>query len=266
MESAVGRDKYRLTVHRIRSTIIDRARNDLARRAINSGSKYMFCIDGDMLFSVKDFYHLLDLDLDIVSGVCATRPIQGFMVKDEDVKIAAYFRNKWDELSSIVDFPWLDAETEEERSKLDPLLEVDGVGAAFLCVKTDVLKDMAEYDKSLGGGPFSQFRPLPWMPEPLGEDMSFSWRAREKGYKIHLDQRVLIGHVGEYAYSYYDFREHSQEFMKKNLAKLTEIKAKLYPEFGELKTPEDYFKRGIALKEEAAKYSIKADPGEEIEK
>ena len=46
----------------------------------------------------------------------------------------------------------------------------------------------------------------------LGDDFSFSHRAREAGYKVYADTTVRLGHIGRYAFSWEDAGGSNQRF------------------------------------------------------
>lgn len=153
------------------------SRNKLAMEAIQSQSDYVMWFDSDMLFSPDVMVEMMDEleaeKLDILSGIYFRRVKPYTPVIFEHLKInkdgSCYHRN-----------------FENDYPK-DTLFEVDGIGFGGVIMRTSVLIDVfAEF------GTF--FNPL----NGIGEDLSFCWRARKLGYKIHCDSRIKFGHCGHY--------------------------------------------------------------------
>lgn len=84
------------------------------------------------------------------------------------------------------------------------LTEVRYVPTGFTCISRKLLEDMAKtlplvwYDESIQIYPF--FLPMVYdnagRMEYLTLDFAFSQRARDLGYKIYLDTRIVLGHIG----------------------------------------------------------------------
>ena len=154
------------------------AREDFAMKAIQSEFDYVFWMDSDMQFPADALEVLLEdiqkHDLDIVSGLYFRR-------------IPPY---------SPVLFDKLEMEGEEchwsEFKEIPPdeLFEIGGCGFGCVLMKTDVFFDVITKFGKI-------FSPI----GRNGEDIAFCWRARQCGYKIWCDPRVLCGHV---AYSVVD--------------------------------------------------------------
>ncbi len=74
---------------------------------------------------------------------------------------------------------------------------MEGVGTAFLLIKTEVFKDILE-----------KYNTYPFQPiSGYGEDLSFCVRARGCGYKIYIDHDLTIGHIGKKVYTKNDYVE-----------------------------------------------------------
>lgn len=89
------------------------------------------------------------------------------------------------------------------------LTEVRYVPTGFTCISRKLLEDMAKtlplvwYDESIQIYPF--FMPMihdnDGRLEYLTLDFAFSQRARDLGYKIYLDTRIILGHMGMKIYA-----------------------------------------------------------------
>lgn len=163
-------------------------------KPFNGQFKYdrILWIDSDISFSPQDVENLVSHDVDIVSGC----------VKVDHNTFALRYFGRFDrpdgsgyEYSSEVCEMKLNAEGQpfdafdmwQKTRNEDGLIEVDGCGGAFLCVKAGVYESME----------------FPWyrvgMKDGIGqlslsEDMAFCVRAKEAGYKIWADPMVRPVH------------------------------------------------------------------------
>lgn len=154
----------------ITDTLIAEARNRFAKEAIEGGYDYVFFMDSDMTFPTDALVKLYEDNVDVVSGLYFKRrpnysPIMYPTLRIEDDKFVFE--------SYLDDYPE------------DQMVEVEGVGGGCLLIKTSVLEAV----QNRFGGPFDQLG-------GIGEDFSFCLRARECGYKIFCDTRVVCGHQG----------------------------------------------------------------------
>lgn len=134
------------------------ARAALVEEAIKTNCEHTLFVDDDMTFKYIDFAHLLDAQVDVVSGL---------------------YRKK-DPNPMYVGMPV------NPENKNGELIEMEHIGLGFALFKTSVLKDIV---KKYGNQPFL---PLPGM----AEDASLCFRYREMGGKIWLHPQVKLGHVG----------------------------------------------------------------------
>lgn len=155
-------------------SLIYNARNDLAMKAIQGGYDHVLWFDSDMTFTPDTFQRLYatmeKTGADIVSGL--------------------YFR-RVPPYTPVI-FTKLDFEDdgcvfENPEDYPDEPFEVEGVGFGCVLQKTETLLSVALKHKNL-------FAPI----HGVGEDLSFSWRARDCGYRIFVDPSIKLGHVGHY--------------------------------------------------------------------
>lgn len=137
---------------------------------------YMMWIDSDVIFTFEQFKQLLDHDLNIVSGYYSV----------EGGKVAPVVED-WNEeyFSKNGTFRFMGLEEIEERKGL---FEVDYMGFGFTLVKKGVFESME----------YPWFRPL-WFDignarDFCSEDVAFCRIAKEKGFKMHVDPRIRVGH------------------------------------------------------------------------
>lgn len=169
--------------------MIDRARSVTATDFLerNSGDVLLF-VDDDIIFTSDDVYQIAKGALDTKSIVGAPYRIKS----SQDVRLAV---------------DWLD----KKPITVGPngeLREVKCVAAGFMAIHRDVLVKLAETLPKLKTGTGDQSEPvLPLYPffQPiypdgqtyLSEDQSFCYRVREAGFKIYVDSRVVVNHIGE---------------------------------------------------------------------
>ena len=153
-------------------SLIYNSRNDLAAQAVRMEADYILWLDSDMVFPRDLLGRLLDdrEKGDIVSGLYYRR-------------VHPYNPVAFSKLSVREDGNGCDYEDLKEIP--DDVFEVEGVGFGCVLMPTDVvLSVMAKYTNC--------FMPV----HGMGEDLSFCWRARECGYKIVVDPKIPLGHVG----------------------------------------------------------------------
>ena len=139
-------------------------------------------IDTDMVFDDDALLRLLAFDRDIISGLC--------VVSGPPFNPVAKRLNE-EGTYAVVDG------LADGRFYSD----LDGVGAAFLLVKTDVFRKVE--------APW--FAMPPYGKEVLGEDFYFCQKAKEAGFEICCDASLIIGHIGTYVYTINDYLEYKAE-------------------------------------------------------
>ena len=166
----------------VENSLVYDARNKLALRALQEGYDYILWIDSDMTFEPDALLRLLAdayEGREYVSGLCFTRTLPS--------RPAVCKELVWE---CSVDNPVKHEQEVYKDYPKDAVFEVAATGAAFLLVKTSLIREIAETFH------ISPFHPLPF----LGEDYSFCIRARQLGKKMYCDSRVKIGHVGKMVY------------------------------------------------------------------
>lgn len=153
-------------------SLVYTARNNIALRAIEMDADYVLWLDSDMVFEPDLLERLLEdldkYDADMVTGVYFRR-------------VPPFTPTLFDQLDISGDLTkWTEFETLP-----DEVFEVGGCGFGCVLMKSDVLFDVQ-------GKFMNCFAPL----GNTGEDLAFCWRARQCGYKILADPKILCGHVG----------------------------------------------------------------------
>ena len=153
---------------------LDRGRNALVRTFLDlpAGATHLLMVDADMTFDMNAAERLLDRDLELVGGLC-------FGINSEVGIFPTIFYagpegpvNPYTGRTPLPD---------------SPLVQVDATGAAFLLIRRDVLEEIGDgwFDRS----------PDPATGKPLGEDLSFCYRAHDHGFRTFVDTTLEVGHV-----------------------------------------------------------------------
>jgi len=164
-----NQEKYDVQIYMRASTIVDKARNDLVKMALNDNCDYVFFIDSDTLIPKNALNTLLNMNQDIVSGL--------YFSKGKPYLPVARLKDG-EKHSFLEDFEFND------------IMEVQGVGMGCCLIKTDVFKNME----------FPYFK-LEWRKHEgvdyqIAEDLYFCDEAIKKGHKIYLNTGIVCPHFG----------------------------------------------------------------------
>lgn len=183
-------------VHRIR----DRHAND----ALRGGWDKLFTIDSDIDFTWDDFRRIIISDKDVVGG---SYPLKCFPVVVNFNPLPGKGRelmktNRGYDYEAFEEF-------KKKYTDSEGYAEVTHLPTGFLCVKTEVLKKLAETaDRYFTLAQETGHRDYFYHLYPSGvvesqlesEDWAFCRLASEAGYKIHFDTNVITGHIGNHTY------------------------------------------------------------------
>ena len=174
------------------SSLIYTSRNDIATKALQMEADYVFWLDSDMVFEPDTLIRMMDTlqknDLDILTGLYFRRV----------PPYTPVLFSKLDKRTETI-FDWA-----EPKELPDHLFEVEGCGFGCVLMKTDPFIDVQARFGNM-------FAPI----ANTGEDLAFSWRARQCGYKIWCDPSIELGHVG-YIQSSRQFYESYKAQVKEN--------------------------------------------------
>lgn len=153
-------------------SLIYAARNDLAQKAIEFGADQVLWLDSDMIFQPDTLKKLIaNKDKgDIISGLYFRRVSPFTPVIFDKLDIGEQ-GTTFTEFTEIPDEPF----------------EVGGCGFGCVLTPTEIFIDVLNTYRTC-------FEPL----KGAGEDLSFCWRARQRGYKIICDPSIKLGHVGHF--------------------------------------------------------------------
>lgn len=158
----------------VANSLVYDARYKIARFALENNADLLF-IDSDILFSLEAFDRLLSHKNGIVAGLYYSRNINREPIAYKTVRPSSIFHK---------------LPTREVITDIEPYMEIQGCGLGFCLIRHSVLQDLL---KNPHKNPFEPYK-------NLGEDFSFLYRCRKKGYKIMLDTTLGLKHLGEYEY------------------------------------------------------------------
>lgn len=150
---------------------IDQIRNKIVEFSLNNNYEYTFCVDSDIVFKSDTLSKLMYHNVDIVSGVYRQRlPNNIVEIYDKN------YRNL--SIDIIME---------------NPLTEIGACGFGCVLVKNKVFREI-EY-------PHFVYKSALDHKNTFSEDIYFCKKAREKGFKVFVNSRVICGHIGSYNYS-----------------------------------------------------------------
>jgi hypothetical protein len=173
------------------SSNLARSRNSQVDEARKAGADYMVFIDDDMTFDSDSLYNLWRLEEDIVSGLTVRKMYP-------NKPSCNNINPETGKHDVIPDIP------------PQGLISVDAVGTGFLMIK------MSVYDRidaasagtlcvdAKNGKPYYAFAPKG--ESVTGEDYFFCAKARVAGIRPKVDCGLIIGHLGPYPFTIYDYR------------------------------------------------------------
>lgn len=157
-------DGVDFTVHIESGTLVYKARDSIASKAVNEGYTHVLWFDSDMVFTDDIFDALQFCGKDFVCGI--------FHARRKGYHSCLFKSLKLNDLERFEEYP------------KEPF-EIAGCGFGCVLLSVEVLKAVFQRYKSC-------FLPLKY----YGEDLAFCLRAKEVGYKIYADPTAVVGHVG----------------------------------------------------------------------
>jgi GT2 family glycosyltransferase len=172
-----------LAIYTVAGTLIFDQREKLAKSALDEGCDYILWIDADMRFPKETIERLLAHDKPIC-GVNATTRTMPSKPTAKNLKIDMEAQtNTWTPVVS------------KGKTGLE---KVTAIGCGVMLVKREVFDNTPQ--------PWFWFYQIPGN-KVLGEDVHFCVAAQDAGYETWVDHDLsnLIGHVGQYTYSWNDY-------------------------------------------------------------
>jgi 2-polyprenyl-3-methyl-5-hydroxy-6-metoxy-1,4-benzoquinol methylase len=163
---------YEVKIYIEQSTVIDRARNILTKKALDEGCDYVMFIDADMLLPPNAIDDLIDMNLDIVSGLY-------FQKGKPYLPVARIKRNEDDEEHKFL-----------EDFEFGEVLKVAGTGMGCCLIKREVFENI-EY-------PYFRFewKEINGKLQQFAEDLYFCDKAKKAGFDTYLNTGIVCEHFG----------------------------------------------------------------------
>lgn len=161
--------------------LVHHARDLLVDEFIKSNCTHLVFIDADTVFSPHHIQKLIGRNRDIVAGFCPQKTA-----------------NRLESLGL------LDLALEPNKPVPDDgLIEMSALGMGLTCISKEVATTLygLERRRNVWGTP-SLFRYESPDGTPVGEDIYFTKRARELGFKLWLDISVETQHIGQVHFSH----------------------------------------------------------------
>jgi hypothetical protein len=175
-------------------SLVQRARNDLAKLALDAKVDDLFFVDCDQDWNPEDFFRMLSYDVDIVAGpVRKKSDDEQYNIKKTDGKL----------------------ETNEIG-----LIEVDAVGTGFMRIRTSALKKIWDSSETYKEAHKREQSRMVFEVKIIdgslcSEDNVFCRKWISLGGKIYIDPKVNCGHSGEKRWVG-NFREWIKRFKSKS--------------------------------------------------
>jgi len=159
-------DKYDIEVIPASGQPVDKIRNKLVESALTKNPDYILFIDSDQVFLPAMLDCLISLNQEVVSALC----FQRHKPYDPAIRLKGKVYRDFNE---------------------GEILEVDQVGAAMLLIKSSVFKKIkSPWFKG-------EWRIKEGKDYFYPEDLFFSDRLKENGYKIYVHTGVISDHFGD---------------------------------------------------------------------
>lgn len=195
----------------LNESLIQRARNALAKKFLQSEATHLMFIDSDIRFDPRQIPPMIDADVDVICGIYPKKEINWQTVEQAVKDGVPVDQLKWRTGSLVVN---LVGYSSSVTVPIDKPVEIWNGGTGFMLIKREVLEgmqpfmnsytnDVADLSGQMNSEPITEFFPVYIDPDSnrlLSEDYGFCKRAREQGYKIWAAPWVNLGHYGTYLF------------------------------------------------------------------
>lgn len=161
-------------------SLVTRARNEMTASFLATEHTHMFWLDADIEFRPEDVAAIWNLQADIGVGVYA--------MKKRDRQWFAAWRN---------------GQLIKDLEQFDGPIDVDYAGTGFMCINREVIEKLSCKAEWYGGpdGRVPCIYQTPIHNDVFeSEDYHFCRKAREAGFKVIMDPKVRLGHIGQYRF------------------------------------------------------------------
>lgn len=138
----------------------------------------IFMIDSDIVWNPNQFLELLNVNVDVISGVYYEKTGTHAMVHKNGGGSGPMSREEIEKLQTT-----------------DELIEVYGVGLGFVCVKMGVFEELKRPWFKIGTMNYEVGDTN--YDIPVGEDLYFCERVFQNNHKIYVNPKIVVGHVKE---------------------------------------------------------------------
>ena len=168
-------------------SIVQKARDEVAQLFLESDCTHLFWIDSDMVWNAEDFLRLVIISSE-TKIACGAYP-----AKVDDGPVTFFVKTPNGVRTVNEDYG---------------LYEIDGIGLGFFCMTREVVQALADQAPTIWDDVLDHPRPSIFRVDTTeagyrgtagrfrSEDMAFCQDIRDLGYKIYLDPKVELGHVG----------------------------------------------------------------------
>ena len=173
--------KHMINIQLLKSSILYISRDSLVEAAIRAQADYIMFLDSDQIIN-EDTIDRMAAYLNNGEDIITTLIFR----KDPPYQPCIFSSQKELENKQI-SLQYYDVEGQD----LTKPFYVESCGLGCAMIKLDVFKNIKQ----------------PWfLPRPYtGEDISFMWEVRQKGYKILCDPTIEIGHIGQKNFNREDY-------------------------------------------------------------
>jgi hypothetical protein len=179
-------------------SLVQRARNDLVKIAVEQNYDYLFFIDSDMIWEPKWLLDLINTPVDVISGTAR---------KKTDNEMVFAIKIKQDFLNA------------ERLPSNNDVMEVEGTGMAFTKITKSALKKVWDISKPYKNGEREGRMVfdigIDDKGELFSEDTSFCNKWKSLGGKTWVNISMTCGHIGSKIFSG-NFKEFFKEYIKQH--------------------------------------------------
>lgn len=187
-----------------KESLIHRGRDRAALMFLEGGFDKLLTIDADISFTTEDFKRIITSPHEITGGMypIKTFPVVANFNPLPDRGTEFYLSERGYDYEAYLKF-------KEKYADSQGYAEVRHIPTGFMCVTRKVLADLSHtvevyHSKAPATGgmkSYFQFYPSQVLDSQLlSEDWYFCRLASEAGFKVYLDTKISLGHIGYHEY------------------------------------------------------------------
>lgn len=186
-------------------SLVQRARNKIAKEFLASGADYLMFIDADQCFGPNDVARMIKSNKSLIGGAVPMKAINWQDVR----KGSTQNHPDLNKLTGVFNVNELEGHTMQNPN--EPF-QVKHIGTGFMLIKREVFETLKPHvgwyvDKTWGqtvakpNKTYDFFKVINVDNQLLSEDYSFCHAYRELGGEVWLAPWCQLGHVGAYTFS-----------------------------------------------------------------